>query len=123
VRRGKDDVRQLDQPNRPLRTQEELSALSGGVDDLAGVEGKRTTTVRWTSGRSPSSRRIPFVPAVNHFDGAPRCPVEEVRAAIALAEHVPLVACDGRRRTSTTNVLLCLVDHLLQLAPADDAMA
>jgi len=35
----------------PLRTEEELSALSGGVDDLNGVEGKRTTTVALDFGR------------------------------------------------------------------------
>lgn len=35
----------------PLRTEEELSVLSGGVDDLSGVEGKRTTTVALDFGR------------------------------------------------------------------------
>ena len=35
----------------PLRTEEELSVLSGDVDDLSGVEGKRTTTVALDFGR------------------------------------------------------------------------
>ena len=35
----------------PLRTEEMLSELGSGIDDLAGVEGKRTTTVALDFGR------------------------------------------------------------------------
>src|SRR6185369_15892043 len=35
----------------PLRTEESLSALSAGIDDLTGVEGKTTTTVALDFGR------------------------------------------------------------------------
>src|SRR5436309_8962700 len=36
------------------------------------------------------NRRLPFLVAVNEFDGAPRYPVEEVRKALTLPEHIPL---------------------------------
>ena len=36
---------------RPLRTEERLTELSSGVDDLAGIEGKTTTTVALDFGR------------------------------------------------------------------------
>lgn len=58
-------------------------------------------------------RRIPFVVAINHFDGAPVYPVEEVRYALNVAGTVPLVECDARRRTSVKTVLIGLLDVLL----------
>ncbi|GHH22160.1 ATP-binding protein [Streptomyces lanatus] len=58
---------------------------------------------------------LPFVVAVNEFDGAYRYPLAEVRQALALAFHVPVVTCDSRDPTSVARVLLHLVDHALSL--------
>lgn len=64
-------------------------------------------------------RRIPFVVAVNLFDGAPQFPVPVLRDALALGPDVPLVTCDARVRESATSVLITLVEHTLRHAHAD----
>ena len=60
-------------------------------------------------------RNIPFIVAINSFDGAPRFHAEELRAALDLDPHVPLVTCDARDRTSCRDVLLALIAHLRRL--------
>lgn len=63
--------------------------------------------------------RTPFVVAVNRFDGdASSFSLEEIRQALSLPDHVPLVDCDARVRASGKNVLITLVDHLYELAMA-----
>nr|WTB31850.1 ATP/GTP-binding protein [Streptomyces sp. NBC_00830] len=62
-------------------------------------------------------RGIPFVVAVNQFDGAYHYEPDEVRAALALKPDVPVVLCDARQCNSSTNVLIALVEHLLAPAP------
>lgn len=42
----------------PLHTEEAMTAVSVGVDDLAGLEGKKTTTVAMDFGRITVSRRL-----------------------------------------------------------------
>jgi signal recognition particle receptor subunit beta len=60
------------------------------------------------------SRGIRFLVAVNEFDGAYAYSPDEVRGALALAPHVPVVLCDARQASSSTRVLIDLVTHLLQ---------
>ncbi|MEV7792028.1 ATP/GTP-binding protein [Streptomyces sp. NPDC087512] len=61
--------------------------------------------------------RTPFVVAVNRFDGDDsRFSLEEIRQALALGEHVPMIDCDARLRSSCKQVLISLVDHLYALA-------
>ncbi|MEE4541189.1 ATP/GTP-binding protein [Streptomyces sp. V4-01] len=60
------------------------------------------------------SRGIRFLVAVNEFDGAYAYSADEVRGALALAPHVPVVLCDARQASSSTRVLIDLVTHLLQ---------
>ncbi|MDK1476664.1 ATP/GTP-binding protein [Streptomyces sp. 549] len=62
--------------------------------------------------------RTPFVVAVNRFDDASAHSLEEIRQALALPEHVPLIDCDARVRSSGKDVLITLVDHLYELAMA-----
>jgi signal recognition particle receptor subunit beta len=59
--------------------------------------------------------RIPFIIAVNAFDGAPVFHPESVRAALDLDPHVPVVICDARNRLSCRDVLLALIGHIRQL--------
>ena len=61
-------------------------------------------------------RGIGFLVAVNEFDGAFRYDPEEVRAALDLKPHVPVVLCDARHTASAVSVLVDLVQHLLALA-------
>ncbi|CAL9628520.1 ATP/GTP-binding protein [Streptomyces sp. NPDC057838] len=64
----------------------------------------------------------PFVVAVNRFDGdSARHSLEEIRQALALPGHVPMIDCDARVRQSGKDVLITLVDHLYALATAQEA--
>jgi signal recognition particle receptor subunit beta len=63
------------------------------------------------------SRRIPFLVAVNRFDGTVAYPVDEVRSALELRPTVPVVECDARVRESAVGVLLTLVQYLLDTEP------
>ncbi|MCK8680656.1 MULTISPECIES: ATP/GTP-binding protein [Streptomyces] len=66
--------------------------------------------------------RTPFVVAVNRFDeDTARYSLDEIRQALALPGHVPMVDCDARVRQSGKDVLITLVDHLYELAMAQEA--
>jgi signal recognition particle receptor subunit beta len=152
---------------RPLRTEEALTELSRSVDDTAGVEAKRTTTVAMDFGRitlrddlvlylfgTPGQDRfwflwdelaqgalgavvladtrrlqdcfpavdyferrgIPFVVAVNCFDGARLHSADDVRDALDLDPEVPVVLCDARKRDSAKKVLITVVEHAADIA-------
>jgi len=64
------------------------------------------------------SRGIKFIVAVNEFDGAFRYEPEEVRAALELKPHVPVILCDARQARSATAVLVALIRHLLAAVAA-----
>ncbi|GID10303.1 ATP-binding protein [Actinocatenispora rupis] len=149
----------------PLRTEEVITAESVGIDDLAGVEEKTTTTVAMDFGRitlndglvlylfgTPGQDRFwfmwdelslgavgavvladtrrladcfpsidyfeqrgtPFIVAVNCFDGAKQYRTEDVRIALDLDDHVPVLLCDARKRESSKSVLITLVEYVLQ---------
>ncbi|MFD3453712.1 ATP/GTP-binding protein [Streptomyces sp. NPDC058691] len=63
-------------------------------------------------------RGVPFVVAINTFPEAPRHPVEDLRAALDLPAHVPIVDCDARKRESSRDVLMTLMRYLHSLAVA-----
>ncbi|WP_354642553.1 GTP-binding protein [Kitasatospora camelliae] len=65
-------------------------------------------------------RGTPFVVARNDFGGEGHA-LEDVRAALDLPAHVPLLDCDARDRESSKQVLLALVRHLHDLAEAAEA--
>jgi uncharacterized protein len=149
---------------RPLHTEEDLTRASVGLDDLAGVGSKKTTTVAMDFGRItlaphlvlylfgtpgqerfwfmwdelsygalgavvladtrrlgdcfPSvdyfeKRQLPFIVAINCFDGAPHYDPEDVRIALDLDPRVPAVLCDARERDSAKEVLITLVERVL----------
>ncbi|MFJ4653676.1 GTP-binding protein [Nocardia sp. NPDC088792] len=151
----------------PLRTEEVITENSSGIDDLTGIEGKKTTTVALDFGRisidpglvlylfgTPGQDRfwflwdelsrgalgaviladtrrldasfaaidfferrgIGFCIGVNCFEGAPVYTPGEVRDALDLDEHVPIMTCDARDRGSCKEVLLTLVEYLLARA-------
>ena len=58
-------------------------------------------------------RDTPFVVAVNCFEGASAYTEAEVREALDLDGHVPLLLCDARDRESSKAVLIGLVEHVL----------
>ena len=58
-------------------------------------------------------RRIPFVVAVNCFDGSQAYTVDEVRGALDLDSSIPIVLCDARERESSKAVLVGLIKHTM----------
>jgi len=62
------------------------------------------------------SRGVPFVAAVNQFPDAGSYSLDEVRDALSLSAHVPLVRTDARSKDSVKMVLIALLDHLMQRA-------
>jgi hypothetical protein len=57
------------------------------------------------------ARRIPFVVAVNCFEGIARHTLEDVREALAVSPDVPMIYTDARSRPATKQALITLV-HL-----------
>ena len=151
----------------PLRTEELLSELGTGVDDLTGIEAKTSTTVTMDFGRitineevivylfgTPGQerfwfmwdelangalggvvladtrrldrcfaaidfferRRIPFVVAVNAFDGVQLYDVAQIRSALHVAAGIPVLTCDARDRESCKEVLIALLEHVLTMS-------
>ncbi|POX43026.1 ATP-binding protein [Streptomyces sp. Ru73] len=61
-------------------------------------------------------RAIPFVIAVNEFDGAPhQYTPHEVREALDLPETVPIVLGDARNTRDAATALITLVEHALHV--------
>jgi signal recognition particle receptor subunit beta len=64
-------------------------------------------------------RGTPFIVAVNCFDGAGRYDPADIRAALDLYPDTPVVLCDARRRESSKQVLIALVEHAIRLLHRD----
>jgi uncharacterized protein len=148
----------------PLRTEALVTNESEGVDDLAAVPTKATTTVAMDFGRltlaedlvlylfgTPGQRRfwfmwddlcrgaigaivlvdtarldesfspldyfeskgLPFIVAVNHFDGTREYELDEVAAALALPPEVPIIRVDARDRESAKQALVRVTEYAL----------
>jgi uncharacterized protein len=63
-------------------------------------------------------RELPFVVAINCFDGVLAHTVDDVREALVIGEETPIVACDARVRESAKTTLIELVQHALARASA-----
>ncbi len=61
-------------------------------------------------------RDIPFIVALNCFEGARRYTSEDVRVALDLEPGLPIVMCDARSRESAKEVLIALIEHVLSVA-------
>jgi uncharacterized protein len=59
-------------------------------------------------------RGLPYILAVNHFDGAVSHELDAVREAMAVSPDVPIVTCDARDRDSTRDTLATLVEHAMR---------
>jgi len=69
------------------------------------------------------AKAVPFVIGVNNFDGAPRYAVDEVREALGVGSHIPLVECDARHRESVKMALITLLESLVAQARAREGVA
>lgn len=63
-------------------------------------------------------RDVPFVVAVNKFDDAYHYDEDEIRGALDLDAHVPIILCDARSLEDTKEVLSTLVKSVLNTLPA-----
>lgn len=61
-------------------------------------------------------RGTPFLVAVNEFPDAHEYSPDEVRAALALPDHVPVMLCDARATSSATAVLVRAMDLAIEHA-------
>jgi signal recognition particle receptor subunit beta len=61
------------------------------------------------------ARKLPFIIAINEFDGAPRHPVDAVRKALALRDNIPVIAVDARDRHSTKAALISVTEYALDI--------
>jgi signal recognition particle receptor subunit beta len=65
------------------------------------------------------ARGLPFLIAVNDFDGAPQFPADEVRRALSLPDSVPVLGVDARQRDSAKQALIAIAEYALaKLTPA-----
>ena len=77
-----------------------------------------TDTRRLADSFSPidffEDRGLPYVIGLNCFDGKLTHGVDEVRDALAVAEHVPIVRCDARDKASVRNTLITMVEYSME---------
>lgn len=60
------------------------------------------------------ARQLPFLVAINEFDDAPRYPVEDIRAALAISAEVPIIPIDARERESAKQALVAITEYALR---------
>ena len=60
------------------------------------------------------SRGIPFVVGVNCFDGVAQHQLNDVREALAIPPHVPVLYTDARSRAATKQALIALVQLAME---------
>ncbi len=64
------------------------------------------------------ARSLPFLVAVNEFDGVPSHPLPAVRKALALSDQVPVISVDARSRESAKAALISVAEYALSRLPA-----
>nr|WP_323748944.1 ATP/GTP-binding protein [Streptomyces sp. PR69] len=60
---------------------------------------------------------LPYVVAVNHFEGTASYEAEDVREALTVPPHVPVLIMDARKRVTVVESLLALVAQALDATP------
>jgi uncharacterized protein len=69
------------------------------------------------------AKQIPFVVGVNGFENAPRYAIDEVREALGVGVHVPVIECDARAKDSVKQALITLLESLVAQARAREGVA
>lgn len=60
------------------------------------------------------ARSMPFIIAVNPFDGHKTHAIDAIRDAVQVDQHVPMLFCDARDRTDVKQGLIALVELALR---------
>ncbi|MBT2389574.1 ATP/GTP-binding protein [Streptomyces maoxianensis] len=63
------------------------------------------------------SSGLPYIVAVNHFEGSEFFEADDVREALTVPPRVPVVVMDARNRITVIESLLTLVAHALEATP------
>ncbi|QXE39044.1 ATP/GTP-binding protein [Streptomyces sp. GMY02] len=63
------------------------------------------------------SAGLPYVIAVNQFEGAEPFDVEDVRDALTIPDDIPMLTMDARQRDTVVESMLTLVRHALKTSP------
>ena len=66
---------------------------------------------------------VPFIVAINAFDGVLAHHPDDVRAALDIPDHVPLVVTDARHKAAVKDTVIALVRHAMTLAAEAGAAA
>ncbi len=61
---------------------------------------------------------LPFVVAVNAFDGVLKHHPDDIREALDIPLHIPIVVTDARHRAAVRDTLIGLVRHAMTIAAA-----
>ena len=61
------------------------------------------------------NRELPYILALNCFDGVQRHQTNDVREAMSINPSIPIVTCDARKRESTKQTLISLVEYVVRL--------
>ncbi len=59
------------------------------------------------------SREVPFIVAVNTFDGVRSHPIADIREAVQLPPSVPMLFADAREREDAKAAMISVVEHAL----------
>ena len=59
-------------------------------------------------------RQLPYVVAVNCFDGRLMHRLDDVREAMSIDPAIPMISCDARERESVKQALIALVEHAMR---------
>ncbi|MCI3225486.1 ATP/GTP-binding protein [Streptomyces sp. NP-1717] len=65
-------------------------------------------------------RGLPYVVAVNHFEGTESFEVRDVREALSVPARVPVTVMDARKRITVVESLLTLVGHAVEAVDEQD---
>ncbi|MEO7571993.1 MAG: ATP/GTP-binding protein [Acidimicrobiales bacterium] len=68
------------------------------------------------------AKGISFVVGVNAFEGAPIFAIDEVRDALGVGPHVPVIDCDARMKESVKQALITLLESLVAQARAKEGV-
>ena len=60
------------------------------------------------------SKGLPFIVAVNQFDGVQQHPLEDIANALALPADVPIISIDARDRESAKGALVRVTEYALE---------
>jgi uncharacterized protein len=63
-------------------------------------------------------RQLPFIVAVNCFEGHAAHSIDQIREALDMPGDIPIVFCDARNRNSVKLVLMEVAEHALRRAAA-----